>query len=162
MVETALSEFGSLDAVVNNAGICRVVAFEEMTPADFRATIEVNLMGTVQVCRAAWPHMKRAGYGRIVNVSSRMGQLSGMGARSPGYRMSKAALNALTRVAAAEFERDGIKVNAMHPGWVRTDMGGSSAPVSVQEGADTAVWLATLPDEGPTGQFFENRKAIAW
>ena len=159
---------GRLDVLVNNAGIsldgsrAGVAGVLEVSPDIARQTYETNVLGPMRLIQAVAPHMCGRRYGRIVNVSSRMGQLSGMGARSPGYRMSKAALNALTRVAAAEFDRDGIKVNAMHPGWVRTDMGGSSAPVSVQEGADTAVWLATLPDEGPTGQFFENRKAIAW
>jgi NAD(P)-dependent dehydrogenase (short-subunit alcohol dehydrogenase family) len=171
-VDTAVAEIvrlnGRLDVLVNNAGIsldgsrAAVAGVLEVSPDIARQTYETNVLGPMRLIQAVAPHMCGRRYGRIVNVSSRMGQLSGMGARSPGYRMSKAALNALTRVAAAEFERDGIKVNAMHPGWVRTDMGGSSAPVSVQEGADTAVWLATLPDEGPTGQFFENRKAIAW
>ena len=80
----------------------------------------------------------------------------------PGYRISKTALNALTRVAAAEFGPGNIKVNAMSPGWVKTDMGGPDATRTVTEGADTAVWLATLPDDGPTGGFFDSRKAIAW
>ena len=79
-----------------------------------------------------------------------------------GYRMSKAALNALTRLTAAELGPRPIKVNAMHPGWVRTEMGGVHATRSPREGADTAVWLATLPEDGPTGGFFQDRKAIAW
>ena len=106
--------------------------------------------------------MQARGYGRIVNVSSGLGQISGMGGSWPGYRMSKAALNALTRIVAAEVGSANIKVNAMSPGWVRTDMGGQGAPRSVAQGADTIVWLATLPDDGPSGLFFEDRKPIAW
>lgn len=171
-IDTAVAEVmrlnGRLDVLVNNAGIsldgsrAAVAGVLEVSPDIARQTYETNVLGPMRLIQAVAPHMRAQRYGRIVNVSSRMGQLSGMGARSPGYRMSKAALNALTLVAAAELGSDGIKVNAMHPGWVRTDMGGSSAPVSVQEGADTAVWLATLPDDGPTGQFFEKRTAIAW
>ena len=85
-----------------------------------------------------------------------------MGSGYPAYRMSKAALNALTRIAASELSGGDIKVNSMCPGWVRTDMGGPSADRSPEEGADTAVWLATLPDNGPTGGFFRDRKPIAW
>jgi NAD(P)-dependent dehydrogenase (short-subunit alcohol dehydrogenase family) len=171
-IDTAVAEVlrlnGRLDVLVNNAGIsldgsrAAVADVLDVSPDIARQTYETNVLGPMRLIQAIAPHMRERQYGRIVNVSSRMGQLSGMGARSPGYRMSKAALNALTRIAAAELDGAGIKVNAMHPGWVRTDMGGSSAPVSVQEGADTAVWLATLPPEGPTGQFFENRKVIAW
>ena len=106
--------------------------------------------------------MKARSYGRIVNMSSTLGQLKDMGAGYPGYRISKAALNALTRVAAAEFGPGNIKVNAMSPGWVKTDMGGPEATRTVAEGADTAVWLATLPDDGPSGGFFDSRKPIAW
>jgi NAD(P)-dependent dehydrogenase (short-subunit alcohol dehydrogenase family) len=95
-----------------------------------------------------------------VNVSSGAGQLSDMDGGRAAYRLSKAALNALTRTLAAD-ERE-IKVNSMCPGWVRTDMGGSSATRSVEEGADTAVWLSTLPDDGPTGGFFRNREPIPW
>jgi NAD(P)-dependent dehydrogenase (short-subunit alcohol dehydrogenase family) len=171
-IDTAVAEIvrlnGRLDVLVNNAGIsldgsrATVAGVLEVSPDIARQTYETNVLGPMRLIQAVAPHMRAQRYGRIVNVSSRMGQLSGMGARSPGYRMSKAAVNALTLVAAAELGSDRIKVNAMHPGWVRTDMGGSSAPVSVQDGADTAVWLATLPDDGPTGQFFEKRKAIAW
>jgi NAD(P)-dependent dehydrogenase (short-subunit alcohol dehydrogenase family) len=106
--------------------------------------------------------MKKNRYGRIVNISSGQGQLSDMGAGTPAYRVSKTALNALTRVLAAEFAGSGILVNSMCPGWVRTDMGGPGAPRTVEQGADTAVWLATLPDDGPTGGFFRDRKPIAW
>jgi NAD(P)-dependent dehydrogenase (short-subunit alcohol dehydrogenase family) len=171
-VDTAVAEIirlnGRLDVLVNNAGIsmdgsrAAVAGVLEVSPDIARQTYETNVLGPMRLIQAVVPHMREQRYGRIVNVSSRMGQLSGMGARSPGYRMSKAALNALTRIAAAELEGAGIKVNTMHPGWVRTDMGGPSAPVSVEQGADTAVWLATLPADGPTGQFFENRKPIAW
>jgi NAD(P)-dependent dehydrogenase (short-subunit alcohol dehydrogenase family) len=85
-----------------------------------------------------------------------------MGAGTPAYRISKTALNALTATLAAELAGSGILVNAACPGWVRTAMGGPSAPLGVEEGADTAVWLATLPDDGPSGGFFKERKPIAW
>jgi NAD(P)-dependent dehydrogenase (short-subunit alcohol dehydrogenase family) len=91
-----------------------------------------------------------------------MGQLSDMGSGSPAYRMSKTALNALTCMLAAELRQTNILVNSMCPGWVKTDMGGSGAPRSVEQGADTAAWLATLPDDGPTGGFFRDREPIPW
>jgi NAD(P)-dependent dehydrogenase (short-subunit alcohol dehydrogenase family) len=106
--------------------------------------------------------MRRGGYGRIVNVSSGMGQLNGMGGGSPAYRVSKTSLNALTCILADELRGTGILVNAACPGWVRTDMGGREAPRSVEQGADTPVWLATLPDDGPTGGFFRDRQPIPW
>jgi NAD(P)-dependent dehydrogenase (short-subunit alcohol dehydrogenase family) len=106
--------------------------------------------------------MRRNGYGRIVNVSSGMGQLSDMGGHSPGYRLSKTGLNALTRMLTSELAGENILVNSVCPGWVRTDMGGPGARRSVEEGADTPVWLATLPDDGPSGGFFRDRRAIPW
>jgi NAD(P)-dependent dehydrogenase (short-subunit alcohol dehydrogenase family) len=113
IVETALRAFGSVDILVNNAGICRVVSFEEMTPADFRQTIEVNLMGTVHTCRAAWPHMKSAGYGRIVNVSS--GSMTGLAWQS-AYAAAKGAVFSFTRALASEGAEHGIKANTLLPG----------------------------------------------
>jgi NAD(P)-dependent dehydrogenase (short-subunit alcohol dehydrogenase family) len=106
--------------------------------------------------------MRQQNYGRIVNVSSGMGQLTQMGGGAPGYRLSKTALNALTRILAAELEGTNILVNSVCPGWVRTDMGGESAPRSPEQGADTIVWLATLPDGSPTGGFFRDRAPIPW
>jgi NAD(P)-dependent dehydrogenase (short-subunit alcohol dehydrogenase family) len=106
--------------------------------------------------------MARAGYGRIVNVSSGAGQLSTMSTYAPAYSMSKAALNAFTRILARTYRGRGVLANAVDPGWVRTDMGGPSAPRSPREGAETIVWLATLSDNGPTGGFYRDRRAIAW
>jgi NAD(P)-dependent dehydrogenase (short-subunit alcohol dehydrogenase family) len=106
--------------------------------------------------------MARAGYGRIVNVSSGAGQLATISTYAPAYSMSKAALNAFTRILARTYQGSGLLVNAVDPGWVRTGMGGPSAPRSPQEGADTIVWLATLPDGSPTGGFFRDRRAIEW
>jgi NAD(P)-dependent dehydrogenase (short-subunit alcohol dehydrogenase family) len=106
--------------------------------------------------------MARAGYGRIVNVSSGAGQLATMSSYAPAYSMSKAALNALTKILAHTYRGRGVLVNAVDPGWVRTDMGGPSAPRSPQQGADTIVWLATLPADGPTGGFFHDRRPIEW
>jgi NAD(P)-dependent dehydrogenase (short-subunit alcohol dehydrogenase family) len=101
-------------------------------------------------------------YGRVVNVSSGAGQLSGMDGYAPAYSLSKAALNALTRLVAHAGQGRNVLVNAVDPGWVRTDMGGPSAPRSLAQGADTIVWCATLPDRGPTGGFFRDRRPIPW
>jgi len=128
----------------------------------WRDTLETNLIGPLLLAQALVPLLKRNGYGRIVNVSSGQGQLSDMGVGTPAYRVSKTALNALTRTLAAELKGSGILVNSMCPGWVRTDMGGAGAPRTVEQGADTAVWLATLPDDGPSGGFFRDRRPIPW
>jgi len=106
--------------------------------------------------------MIERGYGRVVNVSSAAGQLSTMNRYAPAYSISKAALNAFTRQLAAATKNTGVLVNSANPGWVRTDMGGANAPRSVSQGADTLVWLATLPDDGPTGGFFSDRRPIDW
>jgi NAD(P)-dependent dehydrogenase (short-subunit alcohol dehydrogenase family) len=153
------SDVGHLDALVNNAGVYG----DPVGAADYdidraHEVVEVNTFGPWRLIEAFLPLLRRSDAPRIVNVSSGAGQLSDMNGGRGAYRVSKAALNALTRTLASD-ERD-IKVNVMCPGWVRTDMGGSAAPRSVEEGADTAVWLATLPDDGPTGGFFRNRKPI--
>jgi NAD(P)-dependent dehydrogenase (short-subunit alcohol dehydrogenase family) len=113
IIQTALDAFDSIDVLVNNAGICRVVSFEEMTPHDFRDTIEINLMGTVATCRAAWPHMKAQGYGRIVNISS--GSMAGFAWQS-AYAASKAGVFSFTRSLAIEGAEHGIKANNLTPG----------------------------------------------
>ncbi len=158
------SEYGRLDILVNNAGVFldRSEGILEVGLDKLHTTFETNLFGALMMCQALVPLMRENRYGRVVNVSSRMGQLSMMGARSPTYRMSKVALNAMTRLLAAEVRDDGILVNAASPGWVRTRMGGPNALRSSEEGADTIVWLATLPDDGPTGGFFQDRKPLEW
>ncbi len=156
---------GAPSVLVNNAGIypeatdAKVV---DAATAVWRETFETNLFGAMRMCREVVPLMKKLRYGRIVNISSGLGQLHQMGEGSPAYRISKAALNALTRTLAAEVAGTGILVNSMSPGWVKTDMGGEEAPRSVEEGADTAVWLGLLPSSGPTGQFFRDRQPIPW
>jgi NAD(P)-dependent dehydrogenase (short-subunit alcohol dehydrogenase family) len=156
---------GRLDVLVNNAGVLldpRGSRVLDAEPATFRDTLAINLMGPLLLMQALVPLMKRHAYGRIVNLSSGQGQLSAMGAGSPAYRVSKTALNALTRTLAAELGGSGILVNAMCPGWVKTDLGGPNAPRTVEQAADGAVWLATLPDDGPSGGFFRDRETIPW
>jgi NAD(P)-dependent dehydrogenase (short-subunit alcohol dehydrogenase family) len=157
-------EFGRLDILVNNAGISNDHG-QRGANADLkrvREALEANLFGAWRLCKMAIPLMQRGGYGRIVNVSSGMGALEDMGGGSPGYRISKTALNALTRILASELRGSGILVNSVCPGWVQTDMGGSRAPRPVGEGAGTLVWAATLPNNGPTGGFFRDRRPIPW
>jgi NAD(P)-dependent dehydrogenase (short-subunit alcohol dehydrogenase family) len=153
------------DVLVNNAGIMadpRGSRVLDSSLDTWHETLETNVIGPLMMIQALVPLMKKNGYGRVVNMSSGQGQLSDMGPGTPAYRVSKAALNALTRTLAAELGSGGILVNSMCPGWVKTDMGGSGAPRTVEQGADTAVWLATLPDGGPSGGFFRDRKPIAW
>jgi NAD(P)-dependent dehydrogenase (short-subunit alcohol dehydrogenase family) len=164
-VEAAQEQIGSdpghLDALINNAGVYGdPVGVVDYDLDRAHEVFEVNTFGPWRLCQAFVPLLQRSSQPRIVNVSSGAGQLSDMNGGRAAYRLSKAALNALTRALASD-ER-AIKVNSMCPGWVRTDMGGSSATRSVEEGADTAVWLATLPDDGPTGGFFRNREPIPW
>jgi NAD(P)-dependent dehydrogenase (short-subunit alcohol dehydrogenase family) len=151
---------GSLDVLVNNAGVYgEPTGVGEYDLDDARALFEVNIFGAWRLVQAALPLLRRSSSPRIVNVSSGSGQLDDMGSGRAAYRLSKTALNALTRTLAAEEPR--LSVNSICPGWVRTDMGGASAPRSVAEGADTAVWLATT-DDPPTGGFFRDRKRIPW
>ena len=159
-----LKAYGRLDILVNNGAILidDDVSIFNLDIPRLQATLEANLYGPLRLCQAFIPLMQTNGYGRVVNVSSEMGQLSDMGVGTAAYRISKTALNSLTTIFAAEVGRGNIKINCCTPGWVRTDMGGPSAHKSVAEGADTPVWLATLPDDAPTGQFFADREIIAW
>ena len=157
------SDPGRLDVLVNNAAVYGSPAGAAKFDLDeAHGVLEVNLFGAWRLSRALLPLLRESRHGRIVNVSSGAGQLDDMRGGRAAYRVSKAGLNALTRILAAEEARNGILVNTMCPGWVRTDMGGEAAPRSVEEGADTAVWLASLPDDGPTGGFFRDRQPIPW
>jgi NAD(P)-dependent dehydrogenase (short-subunit alcohol dehydrogenase family) len=156
---------GRLDVLVNNAGIEGGGWRTDATDVDLdevRDTLETNLFGAWKLTQAALPLMRRNRYGRIVNLSSGMGQLDEMGGHAPSYRLSKVGLNALTRMLTAELDGENILVNSCCPGWVRTGMGGPNARRSVEEGGDTPHWLATLPDDGPRGGFFRDRKPIPW
>jgi len=156
---------GRCDILVNNAGILlggRRTSVVTESLEVVRKTVETNVYGPFRLMQALVPLMRKNRYGRVVNLSSGLGQLDGMGDGTPAYRLSKTALNALTRMFATATEGSGVLVNSMCPGWVRTDMGGPQATRSVEQGAETAVWLATLPDDGPTGGFFRDRKRIAW
>jgi NAD(P)-dependent dehydrogenase (short-subunit alcohol dehydrogenase family) len=158
---------GSLAILVNNAGILVDAQRQETSVLAAKTetvleTFGTNVLGPLQLIQALLPQMQAQGFGRIVNVSSGMGQLQDMGGGYAAYRLSKVSLNALTRIVAAELQGQDILINSMCPGWVRTDMGGAGASRSIPEGADTAVWLATLPTGGPSGLFFRDRQPISW
>jgi NAD(P)-dependent dehydrogenase (short-subunit alcohol dehydrogenase family) len=155
---------GGCDILVNNAGISlRGSGRSVLTTSvsDFEQTLNTNFYGALRLCQALVPMMQKRRYGRVVNISSGMGQLSEMEDGWAGYRVSKTALNALTRMVATAAG-DGVLVNSVCPGWVRTDMGGPDATRGVQKGAETVVWLALLPDDGPNGGFFRDRQPIPW
>ena len=157
-------QFGYLDALVNNAAIL-YDSWQRAASADLntvREAFETNTLGAWRMCQAFVPLLRKSGHGRIVNVSSESGSLSVMGGGTPAYSVSKAALNALTRLLADELKSSRILVNSVCPGWVATEMGGTDAPRSVEEGAAGVVWAVTLPDEGPTGGFFRDGQPLAW
>jgi NAD(P)-dependent dehydrogenase (short-subunit alcohol dehydrogenase family) len=157
-------QFGALHVLVNSAAV-HYDAWQSATTADIegvvREAFETNVLGAWRLIRAFVPLMQRNRWGRIVNVSSGAGAISTMGAGTPAYSTTKAALNALTKVVAAELRGSGILVNAVCPGWVATDMGGPGGR-PVRDGAAGIVWAATLPDDGPTGGFFRDQQPISW
>jgi NAD(P)-dependent dehydrogenase (short-subunit alcohol dehydrogenase family) len=155
--------FDRLDVLINNAGIL----VDEDAPgltvplATVRATLETNTLGPLHLAQELAPLLGRSRTGRIINVSSGMGALSDMEGGHAAYRISKTALNAVTRILAAELEGS-VAVNSICPGWVKTDMGGADAERDVAHGADTAVWLALDAPQGQTGGFLRDRKPIPW
>ncbi len=166
-IASAVSGFaaiGQLDVLINNAGIypdegvsILTISREQMT-----GTFQTNTFGALEVTQAFLPFLKKAVPARVIIVSSGYGQLAGLSANAPSYCLSKLALNGVTIMLAEALREHRIAVNSMCPGWVRTVMGGSSAPRSVAEGAETAVWLATEADQNLTGKFFRDRKEIPW
>ncbi len=166
-VTTATREFSNiadrLDVLVNNAGV--IVdgddAILEISDDQFLKTLETNTLGALRVTRAFTPLLGKSKAPRVINVSSGGGQLTG-GADgwAPAYCISKTALNGVTVQLAAELPK--FAVNSVCPGWVRTEMGGENANRSVEEGADTIVWLASDAPQDLTGKFLRDRKEIPW
>jgi len=155
-------QFGRTDVLVNNAAI-HYDTWQQAHSADLgvvREALETNLLGAWRTTQELLPLLRDSSRGRIVNVSSEGGSISEMSGGPPAYSVSKASLNALTRLLAGELRRDGILVNAVCPGWTATDMGGGGRPVS--EGAASVVWAVVLPDDGPTGGFFRDGRPLPW
>lgn len=169
------SKFGKLDVLVNNAGVMLEKGWTQNTTSTtdlekLRATFDANVFAVVAVTSALLPMLRKADAARIVNVSSILGSVSYQatpgsptyGTKLLAYNASKAALNMFTIHLAHELRGTKMKVNSAHPGWVKTDLGGSAAPMSAADGAKTEVELATLPADGPTGGFFHMGEAIPW
>ena len=156
--------YGTIDILVNNAGI-HYDTFQDTLTADFsivEEAFQVNTLGPWRLTKALYPVLRKGGGGRVVNVSSSSGSFVNSWPGTPAYAITKAGLNMLTVKMAADMADAGILVNAVCPGWVRTEMGGEEAPLSVAEGARGIVWAATLPDDGPTGGFFQHGEPVPW
>jgi len=159
-----LNDYGKLDVLINNAAILPEPKSNGLSAElrEIKDTIEANVYGAIVLCQKFIPLMIKNNYGRIINISSGMGQLSDMGGGYIAYRVSKTALNAVTRIFAAETSGYDIQINCVDPGWVKTDMGGPGASSTPEEGADTPVWLSSRPKGEPSGKFFKKRKIIDW
>jgi len=153
-----------LDVLVNNAGVLEDSDGDvlQTDPERVLKTIDTNAVGPLRVTQAFAPLLAKSDSGRVINVSSGAGALHDMDSYAPAYSISKTALNAVTRQLAAAFKSKGVAVNSVSPGWVRTDMGGSGAPRSVEQGADGIVWLAINAPQDLTGQFVHDRRTIQW
>ena len=158
-------QFGRLDVLVNNAGI-NYDTWQNVLDADIgqvEQTINTNTLGPYRTTQALLPLLRKSDDARVINVSSGGGDLSAQNGNTPAYSLSKFALNGLSRALATRLKGEGITVNLMGPGWVRTDMGGSGAGKSPAQGADTAVWLATDAGvKGATGKFYRERREVSW
>lgn len=160
----------TLDILINNAGVFlesdgptdkSSASLFKVDPVIILKTIESNTMGPLKLIQSLVPLMIKQNSGRVINISSGMGQLNSMEGFWPGYRMSKTALNSITRILDSELGDYNIYTNSVCPGWVRTDMGGNSANLSVEEGVETIIWLATC-ENSPRGKFLQNKKEISW
>jgi NAD(P)-dependent dehydrogenase (short-subunit alcohol dehydrogenase family) len=154
---------GRVDVLVNNAAVDYDLG-ERASAADLRVVreaLDTNLLGAWRAALAFLPLLRARGSARIVNVSSEAGSLTNMGGGTPAYSVSKTALNALTRMLAAELRADGVLVNSVCPGWVATDMGGAGGR-PVADGAASVLWAVDLPDDGPTGGFFRDGRPLPW
>jgi len=162
--QSILSDFGKLDVFINNAAILPEPTSSALSAElqEIKEVVETNVYGAILLCQKIIPLMIKNNYGRIVNYSSGLGQLKDMGGGYFAYRVSKTALHAVTKIFAAETSSYNIQINCVDPGWVKTDMGGSGATSTPQEGADTAVWLSSRAKGEPSGKFFSNRKIIDW
>ena len=156
--------FGQLNVLINNAGIYpdAGTSILNLSRRQVTETFQTNTFGPLAVAQAFLPWLRKATNARVINVSSGYGQLDGLSADVPSYCLSKLALNGVTIMLGAALAADGIAVNSMCPGWVRTEMGGPTAPRTVSEGADTAVWLASEAGQELTGKFFRDRNEIPW
>jgi len=167
-IQTAVGQFGTfadrLDVLINNAGIYPDEGLTVLTLSRDRLveTFQTNTFGPLEVAQAFLPYLRKSAAARVINVSSGYGQLEGLAPDVPSYCLSKLALNGLTIMLAGALRADHIAVNSMCPGWVRTDMGGPNATLSVEEGADTAIWLADEAPQELTGKFFRGREEIPW
>lgn len=164
LAEHLRDTYGTIDVLVNNAGI-HYDTYQNTLNADFGVVAEafkVNTLGPWRLSKALYPLIRKGGGGRIVNVSSSSGSFVESWPGTPAYAITKVALNMLTVKMAADMKEDKVLVNAVCPGWVRTDMGGPEAPRSVEEGAASIVWAALLEDDGPTGGFFKDGQPVSW
>jgi len=167
-IARAAAEFGKnfekLEVLINNAGIYPDEGLNilTITREQLAGTFQTNTFGALAVTQAFLPFLRKATGSRVINMSSGYGQLGSLTPDVPSYCLSKLGLNGITLMLSRALQDDGIAVNSMSPGWVRTEMGGAAAPRSVEQGADTAVWLATLPDDGPTDGFYYDRQRIPW